>query len=112
MTNMIKRVLVGTVATTALLGGAAAVFPASADAGTRVTSAGNQEGPGATGFIHWGCTINADNVNFRDENGTALGQVNRGQKMNVYPGHQGMWVGGHLWGDDRYVYVHWAYVDC
>lgn len=109
---MIKRVLIGAVATTALLGGAAVASPTTADAGTRVTSTGHQEGPGTTGFINWGCTINADNVNFRDRNGNSLGQVHRGQKMNVYPEHVGLWVGGYLWGDDRYVYVYRVFVDC
>lgn len=83
---MIKRMLIGTVATTTLFGGAAAVFPASADAGMRLTSTGGQEGPGARGHSHGQVRLrdHGDNVDFRDQEGASLGQIHQGQKMDVY----------------------------
>lgn len=110
--GMIKRMLIGTLAAGALLGGVSAgLTPATADAGTRVTSgtrtvsAADRDAPRL-----WVCEITGDNVIFRDRNGTPLGQVHSGQKMDVYyrypPTNQ---VGGYLWGDDRYVLVPRAY---
>lgn len=111
--GMIKRLLIGTVAASALLGGAAAMSPASADAGTRVTGASTQETNKVSEYPKFGCVITGDNVNFRTIDGTSLGQVNRGQKMNVhqYNFYDG-YYGGYLWGDDRYVFVYAGYVDC
>lgn len=108
--SMIKRVLMGAVASTALLGGVAAAFPASADAGTRVT--GTPGAPSATHTVKYGCVVTGNNVYFRAADGTKLGQVHVGQKMDVYSGHPGVFYGGWLWGDDRFVYVHSNFVRC
>lgn len=111
--SVIKRVLIGAVAGTALLGGAAAAFPASADAGTRVTGTpGTPGAPSATDTVKYGCVVTGNNVYFRSSDGSKLGQVHAGQKMDVYSGHPGVFYGGWLWGDDRFVYVHSNFVSC
>ena len=59
------------------------------------------------------CTVNDNGVNFRGGPGPnypVLGQVNRGQKMNL-KGHQGNWVHGDLWGGRTGVWIHTAYLD-
>ncbi|GAA2100229.1 hypothetical protein GCM10009801_72600 [Streptomyces albiaxialis] len=59
------------------------------------------------------CTVNDNGVNYRGGPGPeyrVLGQVNRGQKMNL-KGHQGNWVHGDLWGGRTGVWIHTAYLD-
>lgn len=109
--GMIKRLLIGTVAASALVGGAASLAPATAEAGTRVTGITAQQADPNRGFPYYGCIVTGDNVNFRTANGTSLGQVHRGQKMNTYEHVNGSY-GGYLWGDDRYVFVSSDFVAC
>lgn len=110
--GMIKRLLIGTLAAGALLGGAsAALSPATADAGTRVTEASTQQTDPNAGFPYYGCIVTGDNVNFRTADGTSLGQVHHGQKMNTYEHVNGKY-GGYLWGDGRYVFVSSDFVAC
>lgn len=60
------------------------------------------------------CTVNDNGVNFRGGPGPqypVLGQVNRGQKLNLR-GKQGNWVHGDLWGGRTGIWIHTAYVNC
>jgi len=59
------------------------------------------------------CTVNDNGVNFRGGPGPeypVLGQVNRGQNMDLL-GSQGNWVHGNLWGGQTGVWIHTAYLD-
>ncbi len=70
--------------------------------------------PRAVQRINAVCTVNDNGVNFRGGPGSeypVLGQVNRGQKLELR-GRQGNWVMGDLWGGRTGVWIHTAYVDC
>ncbi|MFG3253143.1 SH3 domain-containing protein [Streptomyces sp. NPDC048172] len=104
LTSVLRKTGLAVAGATAALGMAFTLAPGAAAA-----AAPHQ----ASARVDAVCTVNDNGVNFRGGPGPeypVLGQVNRGQKMNL-KGVQGNWVHGDLWGGRTGVWIHTAYLD-
>lgn len=110
------RVKTGVLAATVAAVALTTVFSGGAATGAERSrpAAASQAKPAGPAALLSTVTVNADGVRYRacPETCPALGQVNRGQKFDVFRsgGPDLTWANGNLWGGPSNVWIRWDFL--